>query len=74
MNLDDWNMSVSKNGSECLDSEGSITARHGCERKVSRLSDHASKYQDCWEAWVNAVQDDGLSRNEAIRNAFDRSQ
>jgi hypothetical protein len=63
-------MSDIKYGSEALDSEGNITELHGCDLKVDHLPDGNSDY---WQAWVNGVQDDGLSRNEAIRNAYNRS-
>lgn len=67
-------MSDKKYGSETLDCEGNITALHGCELNVSHLPDHAGNNRDYWQAWVNGVQDDGFSRNEAIRNAYQRSQ
>ncbi len=63
-----------KYGSENLDSEGNITAIHGCELKVSHLPDHAGEHPDYWQAWVNGIQDDGLSRNDAIRNTYNRSK
>jgi hypothetical protein len=60
-----------KYGTETIDADGNITALHGCELKVSHLPDQDRDY---WQAWVNGVQNDGLSRNEAIRNAFKSCQ
>lgn len=59
-----------KYGSETLDSDGNIVALHGCELRVVHLPDQEQEGSDYWQAWVNGIQDDGLSRNEAIRNAY----
>lgn len=66
-------MADRKYGSETLDSDGNIVALHGCELRVVHLLDQEAEGSDYWQAWVNGVQDDGLSRNEAIRNAYARS-
>ena len=57
---------------ETRDTCGNITAIANCTLEVSHLPDHSGPNSDYWQAWVNGVQDDGLTRNEAIRNAHNR--
>lgn len=61
-----------KYGTETLDCEGNVIAIHGCEVRVVHLPDHAGELPDYWQAWVDGVQGDGIARNEAIRNAYNR--
>lgn len=63
-----------KYGSPSYSSTGEITALAGCELKVIHLPDQKGEFGDYWQAFVNGVQDDGVTRNEAIMNAFNRSQ
>jgi hypothetical protein len=64
-------MTDKKYGAPVFDSKGNITSLHGCELRFENFSDANSDY---WLAWVNGVQDDGLTQNEAIENAYKRSQ
>lgn len=59
-------------GTATYDDNGNITALNGCELKVVHLPEAKVDLPDYWQAWVNDVQDDGTTRNEAIVNAYRR--
>lgn len=66
-------MADRKYGTETMDSKGNVVAIHGCDMKVLHLPEKEPAGLDYWQAWVNGIQDDGLTRNDAIRNAYKRS-
>lgn len=63
-----------KYGSATYDLSGNISALHGVDLKVIHLPDGKGILPDYWQAWVNGTQDDGVTQNEAILNAFNRHE
>jgi hypothetical protein len=60
-----------KYGAVTKNEKGDIVSPHGCELNVKDLTDENSDY---FVASVNGVEGDGLTQNEAVLNAFNRSQ
>ena len=60
-----------KYGAVTKNEKGDIVLLYGCELNVKDLTDENSDY---FVASVNGVEDDGLTQNEAVLNAFNRSQ
>jgi len=60
-----------KYGTATKNTKGDIVCLHGCELNVKDLSDESDAY---FVATVNGVEGDGLTHNEAVLNAYKRSQ
>jgi hypothetical protein len=68
--LSDFMSASRKFGSFGYDGNNNIISIQGRELKVDNLTEHAGK--PYFQAWVDGVQDDGFSHNEAVENALKR--
>jgi hypothetical protein len=61
-----------KYGTSIKNTEGDIVEIVGCEISFTHLEEHKGDLDDYWHATVNGTLNDGVTRNEAILNAYNR--
>jgi hypothetical protein len=62
--------SVHRYGCLAFNTDGNIVAINGMRLKVKHLPEQKGKLSDYFMAWVNGVQSDGETHNEAVKNAL----
>lgn len=62
---------ISKYGVQAVDLNSNIVGINGMTLKVEHLPEQKGELNDYFMAWVNGVQGDGESHNEAVNNALE---
>ena len=70
--LSDFMSASRKFGSFGYDGNGNIISIQGRELNVENLSEK-NEGEPYFQAWVDGVQDDGYTHNEAVENALKRA-